>query len=195
MSLPRRSIVPCTEPGDERRARHAAARRMAVIAITLAVVACPRQEDRGPGEAAGDSRRASPPHAAAPAPAPGAAPAGEAKRALPAPKAGRNWAEVRQQAAERLVAANPDITYLGRVPDQLLGIPVLEIELNGDGSVRRIEILREPREAKDTIKIAVDAIRRAAPFGDVSRLPKPWKFTETFLFDDARKFKPRTLDH
>ena len=101
---------------------------------------------------------------------------------------------MRQQAAERLVAANPDITYMGRVPDQLLAIPVLEVELNRDGSVRRIEILREPREAKDTLKIAVDAIRRAAPFGDVSHLPRPWKFTETFLFDDARKFKPRTLD-
>ena len=94
----------------------------------------------------------------------------------------------------RLVAANPDITYTGTVPDQLLAIPVLEIELNGDGSVRRIEILREPREAKDTLKIAIEAVRRAAPFGDVSRLPKPWKFVETFLFDDARKFKPRTLD-
>ena len=85
-------------------------------------------------------------------------------------------------------------TYLGAVPEPLLAIPVLEVELNGDGSVRRIEILREPRQAKDTLKIAVDAVRRAAPFGDVSRLPRPWKFTETFLFDDARKFKPRTLD-
>ena len=185
--------MPCTESEDKRSASRAVARRVAAVALALAVVACTRQADRGPGEA-GDSRRAAPPPAAAPAPAIGAAPAGEAKRALPAPKAGRNWAEVRQQAAERLVAANPDITYLGRVPDQLLGIPVLEVELNGDGSVRRIEILREPREAKDTIKIAVDAVRRAAPFGDVSRLPKPWKFTETFLFDDARKFKPRTLD-
>ena len=106
----------------------------------------------------------------------------------------RNWAEVRQQAAERLVAANPGITYMGTVPDQLLAIPVLEIELNGDGSVRRIDILRAPREAKDTLKIATDAIGRAAPFGDVSRLPKPWKFVETFLFDGDRRFKPRSLD-
>ena len=44
------------------------------------------------------------------------------------------------------------------------------------------------------MQIAIDAVRRAAPFGDVSRLPKPWKFTETFLFNDDRKFKPRTLD-
>jgi hypothetical protein len=37
-------------------------------------------------------------------------------------------------------------------------------------------------------------VRRAAPFGDVSRLPRPWKFSEVFLFDDNRRFKPRTLD-
>ncbi|CAN5702898.1 hypothetical protein BH11PSE8_BH11PSE8_47340 [soil metagenome] len=113
---------------------------------------------------------------------------------LPPPGPVRNWAEVRHQAALRLVAANPNGTYTGTVPDQLLAIPVLEIELNGDGSVRRIEYLRLPRQAKDTTQLAVDAVRRAAPFGDVSRLPKPWRFTETFLFNDERKFKPRTLD-
>jgi len=106
----------------------------------------------------------------------------------------RNWTEVRRQAAERLIAANPGITYLGPVPETLLAIPVLEIELNGDGSIRRIEVLRPPRQAKDTVRIATDAVRRAAPFGDVSRLPRPWKFVETFLFDDDRRFKPRTLD-
>ena len=33
-----------------------------------------------------------------------------------------------------------------------------------------------------------------APFGNVSRMPEPWRFTETFLFNDDRLFKPRTLD-
>jgi hypothetical protein len=28
----------------------------------------------------------------------------------------------------------------------------------------------------------------------VSHLPRPWKFSEVFLFDDDRKFKPRLLD-
>jgi len=37
-------------------------------------------------------------------------------------------------------------------------------------------------------------VRRAAPFGDVTHVPKPWKFTEVFLFDDDRRFKPRVLD-
>jgi hypothetical protein len=113
---------------------------------------------------------------------------------LPPPGPVRSWAEVRLQAAHRLVAANPNGTYLGAVPEPLLGIPVLEIELNGDGSVRKIVFLRHPQEARDTSKLAEAAVHRAAPFGDVSRLPKPWRFTETFLFNNERKFKPRTLD-
>lgn len=138
----------------------------------------------------------------APAPAPAAPPShGVAKAPVPAgsarlaaPAAVRNWSELRRQAAQRLVAANPGGTYMGVPPEPLLAIPVLEVELNGDGSIRKIETLRQPREAKDTIQLAVDALHRAAPFGDVSRLPKPWRFTESFLFSDDRKFKPRTLD-
>lgn len=132
-----------------------------------------------------------PPVAAQPA-LPGTASARSLK--LPPPAAVRDWKEVRLQAARRLVAANPDKTYTGVVPEVLLAIPVLEVELHADGAVRRIEVLRFPRQAKDTTQLAIDAVHRAAPFGDVSRLPRPWKFTETFLFDDDRKFKPRTLD-
>jgi hypothetical protein len=113
---------------------------------------------------------------------------------LGAPTNSRNWDEVRLQAARRLVAAHPDTSYMGKPQPLLLAIPVLEIELNGDGSVRKINVLRQPGQATDTVQLAMDAIRRAAPFGDVSRLPKPWKFVETFLFNDDRRFKPRTLD-
>lgn len=102
--------------------------------------------------------------------------------------------EVRQYAARRLVEANPGRTYIEPAPDVLLAIPVLQIELNADGSVKRIEVLRYPRQAKDTTQLAIDAVRRAGPFGDVSRIPRPWRFTETFLFNDDRKFKPRTLE-
>ena len=113
---------------------------------------------------------------------------------LAAPGAVRNANELELQAARRIAAANPHLTYSERTPDVLLAIPVLSIDLNGDGSIRRIEVLRYPRQAKDTTQIAIDAVKRAAPFGDVSRLPRPWRFTETFLFNDDRRFKPRTLD-
>jgi len=103
-------------------------------------------------------------------------------------------ADARLQAAKRLVAANPEMTYTGKPPDILKAIPVLTIELNGDGSIRHIEVMRYPSQARETVDMAIKAVKRAAPFGDVSRLPKPWRFNETFLFNDQYKFKPMTLD-
>jgi hypothetical protein len=132
------------------------------------------------------------PPAAAPAPATSAKPAAGSR--LPAPSAARNWNEFKVQAAKRIVAANPDGTFMGRPQEMLLAVPVLEIELNADGSVRRVDVMRKPSQAFDTTQLAIDAVKRAGPYGDVSKLPKPWKFVETFLFNDDRKFKPRTLD-
>jgi outer membrane biosynthesis protein TonB len=135
----------------------------------------------------------------APAPAPTpvpARPAPELATRAPAAKAPKSLAELRVHAAQRIRAVNGERCYDGEVPDMLLAIPVLEVELNADGSVRRIQVLRKPSnpQAHDTIKLATDAVHRAAPYGDVSKLPKPWKFTETFLFTEDRKFKLRTLD-
>ena len=130
----------------------------------------------------------------APLPVPPAGVAAREPVRLPSPGVVRNVNELHLQAARRIAAANPHLTYADRAPDVLLAIPVLSVDLNGDGSIHRIEVLRYPRQAKDTTQIAIDAVKRAAPFGDVSRLPRPWRFTETFLFNDDRRFKPRTLD-
>jgi hypothetical protein len=159
-----------------------------------------------PTPAVRDPAKAVPPSAASgPAPAPpAAAPPAHAgvpqatapvpALPLPPPVAARNWEEFRLQAARRLVAANPGRVYTGPVPEPLLAIPVLEVELNADGGVRAIRVLRTPTQARDTIELARAAVQRAAPFGAMSRLPRPWKFVEVFLFDDQRRFKPRTLD-
>jgi hypothetical protein len=149
----------------------------------------------------GDKAAAAPPAAVPRAPTTSSAePAGQ-RSATPAtpfklgpPERPRDWHHARLQAAHRLVAANPDHTYTGQPPDILLAIPVLSIELNGDGSVRNISVMRYPSQARDTVQKAIAAVRKAAPYGDVSKLPKPWKFNETFLFNDQRKFKPMTLD-
>jgi len=159
--------VPCIEPNWKRGA----------LAATLLLTACSSpMPTAGPGPeypAFGTAARGAP---------------------LGAPHSVRSMSDVRLQAARRMVAANPGGTYTGAVPDILLAIPVLEVELNGDGSIRRIDVLRKPGQAPETLQMAIDAVRRAAPFGDVSRLPKPWRFAETFLFNDEHKFKPRTLD-
>jgi hypothetical protein len=106
----------------------------------------------------------------------------------------RAWDDYKVNFGKRLVASNPAGTYTGAVPEPLLAIPVLEIDLNRDGSVRHIRVQRHPSQAEDTVQLAIDAVRRAAPFGDVSHLPQPWRVSEVFLFRDDRKFKPRSLD-
>ncbi len=108
----------------------------------------------------------------------------------------RDWGDYHRLAAQHLVRANPQVTYLGPVPTPLRGIPILEVELRGDGSVQQIRVQRQPRpaDAKHTTQLAIDAVRRAAPFPPVSHLPRPWVYTEVFLFDDSDRFKPRTLD-
>ena len=136
---------------------------------------------------------------AAPAPQVARAEAASPARAAPAPRPGRtattrNWEEYRLQAARRIVEANPQLTYGGAVSEPLLAIPVLEVELNGDGSIRAIDVLRQPSQARDTTQLAIDAVRRAGPFDSVAHLPRPWKFAEAFLFNDDRRFKPRSLD-
>ena len=105
-----------------------------------------------------------------------------------------NWDDYKVMAGRRMVAANPNATFTGPVPEPLLAIPVLEIELNADGSVRHVRVQRQPTQATDTVQLAIDAVHRGAPYGDVSHLSRPWKFSEVFLFRDDRRFKPRVLD-
>lgn len=138
-----------------------------------------------------------PPAAArAPTGKPAPLPPGDAlgRPALPPFVRARDWEHFRREAALRIVAANPERTYDGPVPEPLLAIPVLEIELDGDGRVRQVRVMRHPTQAKDTTQLAIDAVQRAGPFGSVAHLPRPWKFVEVFLFNDDRRFKPRTLD-
>ena len=164
--------MPCTERDEASRAP-GRLRRVAAWMGLCALSAC---NTPMPPEV-----RAPAPPAPAPAPAPYVRPA-------------RSYDEYQRQIAARLIAANPKITYLTRAPDILLAIPVLELEVNADGSIRHIGVIRTPTQATDTIQIATEALRRAAPFGDASQVPRPWKFTEVFLFNDDRHFKPRVLD-
>ena len=136
---------------------------------------------------------APPPVARAPAPTPRVMPA-PAPAPAPYTRPARTVDEYKRQMGLRLVAANPNISYTKRAPDVLMGIPILEVEVNADGSVRHISVIRTPPEAAETVQVAIDAVKRAAPFGDASQVPKPWKFLQVFLFDYEGRFKPKVLD-
>jgi hypothetical protein len=173
---PRRSTVPCTD--QQRDGASQAPGQLRRVAALLALCILSACETPAP----------QPVHAPAPAPRRTPAPA-----PAPSVRAAHSADEYKRQMALRLVAANPK-TYTTRAPDVLLAIPILEVEVNADGSVRHITVVRTPTQATDTVQLAIDAVRRAAPFGDATQVPRPWKFMQVFLFDDDRRFKPKVLD-
>lgn len=160
--------------------------RLALVALAALLASCSSRPPSPPGAGAGPLPRSTPPGQTAPD-AGGVPP-------MAAPTRARDWGDFRRQAALRIVQANPRGSYLGTPPDPLLAIPVLEIELDADGGVRKVTVTRYPSQARDTAQLAIAAVHRAAPYGSMRRLPRPWKWTEVFLFDDDRRFKPRTLD-
>jgi outer membrane biosynthesis protein TonB len=194
--------VPCID--DDAEGRRLRRHLLLALPVACGLAACGSPERAAPVV----TRPPAPVPAPAPTPAAPPAPAAPTAPAAPPvttaavrrppplspPQAARSWDEFRLQAARRLVQAHPDGSYTGPVPEPLLAIPVLEVELNADGSVRRVEVLRHSRQARDTTQLAIDAVQRAAPYGAMARLPRPWKWTEVFLFDEQRRFKPRTLD-
>lgn len=194
MNSQKKSIVPCID-----------GRRVALVVAALAIAGCAQKAPApapAPAPVPAPAPAAPPPPAPAaapvapPPPPPAAAPAGTPARAnLPPATVSRNWDEFKRQAARRMVAGTPQGSHTGKPQPQLLAAPVLKVELNADGSVKGVMVLREPSQAKHTTKLAIDAVYRAAPYGDVSKLPRPWEFVETFLFNDDNKFKPRTLDN
>lgn len=155
-----------------------------LLAALLAACAGPSAPPQQPSPAVTPAPSVTPtPPVVRPPESPGAA-------AIPS---ARNWSEYRRQAAQRIIASNRDETYSGPVPEPLRSIPVLEVHLNRDGSVRQIDVLRRPHFSPQTIEMAMQAIRRAAPFGPVAHLPQPWQFSETFLYNDELKFQVRSL--
>ncbi len=140
------------------------------------------------------------PPAAAPAPGPAAtvarpaAPATAPAAQAPVAQApARNWDEYKVRAARRIMQTSAGETFSGPIPERLQSIPVVQVELNRDGSVRNVTVLRVPKFSPQTLQMATAAIRRAGPFEPVGHLPRPWQYAETFLYNDDLKFQIRSL--
>lgn len=125
------------------------------------------------------------------APAPAATPAPPvASAALPR---AANWAEYRRRAAQMILAANPGASFTGAVPEQWQGIATVSVTVNGDGSIRQVELMRSSRVAPHVNDMALAAARRVGNFGAAAHLPQPWQFNETFLYNDDNKFQLVTI--
>ncbi len=157
-----------------------------LLAVLAGCTSRPMPSDAPPATAPAPGPAATVVRPAAPATAPAAqAPVAQA----PA----RNWDEYKVRAARRIMQSGAGETFSGPIPERLQSIPVVQVELNRDGSIRNVTVLRVPKFSPQTLQMATAAIRRAGPFEPVGHLPRPWQFAETFLYNDDLKFQIRSL--
>ena len=139
----------------------------------------------------------SPPPPSAPAPAPVArAPAPPA--AAPAAPTNRRVSQAtnekayRQDAARVIYAAYPDSIYKGKLPPLLYAIAVVETEVDSNGNVRDVRMLRAPSHAPEVTARVRELIRKASPLPAPARLGTV-RYTDTWLVDKSGKFQLDTL--
>ncbi len=139
-----------------------------------------------------------PPPPAAPTPAPVARAPAAPPAAAPAPANRRvsqasNEKAYRQEAARAIYAAYPDSIYKGKLPPLLYAIAVVETELDANGNVRDVRMLRAPSHAPEVTARVRDMIRKASPLPAPARLGNSVKYTDTWLMDKSGKFQLDTL--
>jgi len=137
-----------------------------------------------------------PPPAPPPTPAPVAR--APAPAAAPVPPANRNVSQAtnekayRQDGARAIYAAYPDSIYKGKLPPLLYAVAVVETELDANGNVRDVRMVRAPTHAPEVTAKIRELIRKASPLPAPARMGTT-RYTDVWLFDKSGKFQLDTL--
>lgn len=140
----------------------------------------------------------SPPPAKPPAPAPTPVAKAPAPAAAPVPPANRRVSQAtsekayRQDGARAIYAAYPESIYKGKLPALLYAVAVVETELDANGNVRDVRMVRAPSHAPEVTAKIRELIRRASPLPAPARLGAT-KYTDVWLFDKSGLFQLDTL--
>lgn len=138
---------------------------------------------------------ASPPPAPAPAapvaraPVPSAAPAARANARVSQAGDARAY---RVDGARAIYAAYPDSIYKGKLPPLLHAIVVAEVDVDANGNVREVNMLRVPSHAPEVTARVRELIRQVSPLPAPARLGRV-KYVDTWLFDKSGRFQLDTL--
>jgi protein TonB len=102
--------------------------------------------------------------------------------------------DYKTQVAQHVVQHNPGHAFEGRLPPMLPAIVVLEITVDKNGQLTKVEVQRS--RDPNASQVALAAVRRSTP------LPRPQQlalatgkltFSETFLFADRDRYQLRSL--
>lgn len=111
--------------------------------------------------------------------------------ALKRPSAAATPLEYRRDGARHLYAAYGKQIHKGKLPPLLYGIAIIETEIDGDGQVRNVRVVRQPAAA-EIGPWAVNMIKQASPFPAPQRMGAV-KYTEIWLVDKSGRFQLDTL--
>ena len=159
-------------------------RRTGALALLAALSACTSAPVSQP-EAVPAKPPTPPPTTAAPAVRKAPEPQ-QASSAATTPRA------YRQSGAQHLYALNQDRIYKGRLPPMLKAVAVLNVELDRQGQVTRLDWMRAPHHAPEVMREIERTVRAAAPFPAPARLGKV-VYTDTWLWHASGKFQLDTL--
>ena len=118
--------------------------------------------------------------------------------ALPSPSPARSVPagldSYKTEVAQHVVQHNPEHIFSGQLPPLLPAIVVLEITVDRDGQLAKVDVQRSRNPNASAVALA--AMRRSTP------LPRPQQlaqatgkltFSETFLFADSERYQLRSL--
>jgi len=100
--------------------------------------------------------------------------------------------DYRKDAARHLYDAYPARVLKGLVPANVYAVMVTETEVDAQGKVLVVRVLRPPAQAREVTPWVVSLIRRASPLPPLLRL-KRVRYVETWLVDKSGQFQVRTL--
>lgn len=134
--------------------------------------------------------------AATPTPAPDAgAEAAQPPQAPLATSNARTLEEYKSEVAHAVLHANAPHTYIGKLPEILKSVVVLQVTVDRNGTPVQVRLLRS-NGLKDLEQRAIQSVRSTAlpkPTGTLTRSSGTVTFTETWLFRNDGKFQIRTL--
>ncbi len=98
----------------------------------------------------------------------------------------------RADAAGHLYGLNSDRIYKGRLPPLLYAVGVLQVEVDRQGNVQRLDWMRAPKHAPEVVAEIERTVRAASPFPAPVRMGKT-VYTDTWLWDRSGRFQLDTL--
>lgn len=132
------------------------------------------------------------PAVVAPAPEPPVAQAQPPQRMIIKTSNAINPRAYRADAASHIYAQNGERIWKGRMPPLLYAIGVLQVEVDGKGSVRQLSWMRAPKHAPEVIAEIERTVRAAAPYPVPAKMGKV-VYTDTWLWHKSGKFQLDTL--